>query len=229
MSTKRIEPLLLGKAAVHGIRIKVVEFIRVEWMPTKENVEAIQKMDPGSTLVFTSINAVEALYKMVNQFSITVSKDHMIYATEGRTATRARQLFPSLRIVGTAQKASALAEKIVEDKVKDPIFLCGNLRRQELPQVLREQKIKFTELQVYRTELTPVAISEKFDGIVFFSPSAVSSYFEKNDIKKGMTCFTIGDTTAEALREHTNNKIIVAKQPRQELVIDEIIGFYKGK
>lgn len=221
--------MLLGKAAVHGIRIKVIEFIRIEWMPTKENAEAVRKIGPGSTIIFTSSNAVEALYKLVNLHNITIHADQNIYATEGRTATRVKQFFPHFRILGTAQKASELAEKIIADEVWDPYFFCGNLRRQELPQLLRENNINITELQVYRTEPTPVAIHEKYDGVVFFSPSAVSSFFEKNELRNSVVCFTIGDTTAEALKEYAGNKIIIAKAPKQEMVVDAIIEYYKKK
>jgi uroporphyrinogen-III synthase len=198
-------------------------------MPTKENAELVQAMSPASTFIFTSSNAVEALYKLISEHQFMLRHAHDIYATEGKTSERVRQLFPHFRIRVTAQKATELAERIVADKVKQPVFFCGNLRRQELPQLLNEHHINFTELQVYRTALTPVEITGKYDGVVFFSPSAVSSFFEKNELKKGVTCFAIGSTTADALSERTGNKIIVAKQPKQEVMVDAIINFYKGK
>jgi len=44
----------------------------------------------------------------------------------------------------------------------------------------------------------PKGGEKRFDGILFFSPSAVESYLKSNTIKDEM-CFCIGETTAEAL------------------------------
>ena len=229
LCTKRIKPLLAGKAAVQGIRIKVVEFIRIHLLISEETAEAFKKTGPEAVYVFTSANSVDALYKLVNTYQLNINKQAIIYATEGRTAAMVKQLFPQFQIAGTAPTASELAGKIIGNKEKKLTFFCGNIRRQELPAKLKEKGIGLNEIQVYRTELTPVKVDEKFDGVLFFSPSAVSSFFEKNKLSAGVTCFAVGETTAEALREYTNNKIIVARQPLQEQVIDLIIDHYKRK
>ena len=229
LCTKRIESLLAGKAAVQGIRIKVIEFIRIHLLLNQENADAIRKAEPGAAYVFTSSNAVEALYKLVNTYHLTLNWNAKVYAMEGRTASRVKQFFPNFHIAATAAKASDLAVKIIEKEEKKVTFFCGNLRRQELPLLLKEKKVQLNEIQVYQTEPTPVKIDEKFDGIIFFSPSAVSSFFEVNKLQPGVTCFAVGETSANSVREYTDNKIIIADQPKQELVIDMIIDHYKRK
>ena len=104
-------------------------------------------------------------------------------------------------------------------------FFSGNLRKETLPKALKEAKIKFNEIQVYETTLTPQKIKTTVDGILFFSPSAVESYLKDNKIKAEI-CFCIGNTTAESLEKVTKN-IIVADQPSVENVIDDVIEEYK--
>jgi uroporphyrinogen-III synthase len=105
-------------------------------------------------------------------------------------------------------------------------FFSGNLRKETLPQALKEVKIKFNEIEVYQTKLAPFKLSkeEKFDGILFFSPSAVESFLKDNKIKTE-TCFCIGETTASALEKITKN-IIIAEIPTIEDLIESCIEKY---
>ena len=104
-------------------------------------------------------------------------------------------------------------------------FFSGNLRKETLPKALKEAKIKFNEIQVYETTLTPQKIKTTVDGILFFSPSAVESYLKDNKVKAEI-CFCIGNTTAESLDKVTKN-IIVADHPSVENVIEDVIEEYK--
>jgi len=104
-------------------------------------------------------------------------------------------------------------------------FFSGNLRKETLPNALKEAKVNFNEIQVYETTLTPQKIKTTIDGILFFSPSAIESYLMENKIKNEI-CFCIGSTTAEALEKTTRN-IIIADQPSVENVIEDVIEEYK--
>ncbi|HEX9152885.1 MAG TPA: uroporphyrinogen-III synthase, partial [Flavobacterium sp.] len=104
-------------------------------------------------------------------------------------------------------------------------FFSGNLRKETLPKALKEAKVKFNEIQVYETSLTPQKIKTPVDAILFFSPSGVESYLKDNKIKNEL-CFCIGTTTAESLNKTTKN-IIIADQPSIEDVIEDVIEEYK--
>jgi uroporphyrinogen-III synthase len=104
-------------------------------------------------------------------------------------------------------------------------FFSGNLRKETLPKALKEAKIKFNEIQVYETTLTPQKVKVAVEAILFFSPSGVESYLKENTIKKEL-CFCIGETTADALPKTVKN-IIIAAQPSIEDVIEECIEEYK--
>ena len=70
-------------------------------------------------------------------------------------------------------------------------------------------------------------LTNKLDGILFFSPSAVESYLKLNAIKEEM-CFCIGETTAESLENKKVKKIIIAEKPSVENVIYEVIEYYNN-
>ena len=70
-------------------------------------------------------------------------------------------------------------------------------------------------------------ITNKLDGILFFSPSAVESYLKLNTIKEEM-CFCIGETTAEALENKKIKNIIIADKPSVENVIYEVLEYYNN-
>ena len=122
--------------------------------------------------------------------------------------------------------ASDLAEIITLIHGSDSFtFFSGNLRRETLPQALKEENVDFNEIQVYETTLTPHKIKDSVEAILFFSPSGVASYLKENTIKKEL-CFCIGETTAEALQKITKN-FIIAENPTIEDVIEECINEYQ--
>ena len=94
-----------------------------------------------------------------------------------------------------------------------------------MPEAFQKANISFEEIEVYETILAPKKINSEVNAVLFFSPSGVESYLKVNEIgdKK---CFCIGTTTAEALKEITEN-IIMAKQQTVENVIIQAINYYK--
>ena len=103
-------------------------------------------------------------------------------------------------------------------------FFSGNIRRDVLPNTLKENQITFNEIEVYETNITSHKIKSKLDGILFFSPSAVESYFKMNTIKDEV-CFCIGETTAETLENKHIKNIVIAEQPTIEDVIFTAVSY----
>ena len=117
--------------------------------------------------------------------------------------------------------------QIIASKYKSNTFtfFCGNIRRNTIPAFFQQNKIAYNEIVVYETKLKPHQIKETFDGILFFSPSGVNSFLEKNSLENKM-CFCIGTTTSKTLENRTKN-IVIASQPTVENVITEVIKYYK--
>ena len=94
-----------------------------------------------------------------------------------------------------------------------------------MPDALRLVQIELDEIEVYETILTTHKITFIPDGILFFSPSGVESYLQENKVEDE-NCFCIGNTTADALKYVTPNRII-ANQPNVESTIMKCIEYYR--
>jgi uroporphyrinogen-III synthase len=185
--------------------------------------KSFELKDLNENLIFTSQNAVHSILshpkaeelKTKNVFCVGL-KTKILLSESG------------FNVVAYTGYASDLAEIItLIYRNESYTFFSGNLRRETLPQALKDAEVKFNEIQVYDTSLTPEKIKTAVDAILFFSPSGVESYLKDNTIKKE-TCFCIGETTADALHKITKN-IIIADQPTVEDVIEDVIVEYSNK
>lgn len=124
------------------------------------------------------------------------------------------------------QNAKALAEHIVQHfKTETFTFFSGTIRRDELPDILEKNRISLEEITVYNTVETNEEIKGLFNGILFFSPSAVRSFFSKNNHQEAIL-FCIGETTANEARNFSKN-VIVATKPTIENTIVQVVKYFK--
>ena len=86
-----------------------------------------------------------------------------------------------------------------------------------------------TEIEVYKTMLTPKKFENPFDGILFFSPSGVQSFVIGQIINSdeipafgGMTAFCIGKTTASEAEKYFG-KVEVSPETTVESVIEKVV------
>ena len=193
--------------------------IEADFIKTKSN--PFQLNEINENLIFTSQNAVQSFLldpksealKSKNVFCVGLKTKIMLSES-------------GYNVVAYTGYAEDLAEIITLIYASESYtFFSGNLRRETLPKALKEAKIKFNEIQVYETTLTPEKIKTPVEAILFFSPSGIESYLKENTIKNE-TCFCIGTTTSSALEGITKN-VIVAPQPTIEDVIEEVIAEYR--
>lgn len=176
----------------------------------------------NQNLIFSSQNAVLSL---IEQTDWEKFKTKNVFCVGIKTKELLEQ--NGFQVDVYMDYASELAEIITLIYNKESFtFFSGNLRKEILPQALKNAKIQFNEIEVYKTKLAPFKISkeEKFDGILFFSPSGVESYLKNNKIKNE-TCFCIGETTSSSLEKITKN-IILAEIPTIDDVIISCIEKY---
>lgn len=214
VSTKILSPLHKQELMKYGIEVIEADFIKTENKP-------FELKDLNESLIFTSQNAVQSVLKDPN---VEKLKSKNVYCVGLKTKTLLTD--NGFNVVAYTGYASDLAEIITLIYNQESYtFFSGNLRRDTLPNALKEAGIKFNEIQAYETSLTPHKIKTPADAILFFSPSGIESYLKENTIKKE-TCFCIGETTAEALSKITKN-IIIADQPTVENVIEDVLNEYK--
>jgi uroporphyrinogen-III synthase len=224
LSTRPIGDPLINESKHQNIEIDILSFI--ETVPIR-SIEVQQEIEnallKSSAVVFTSMNAVEAVANELDGHQ----PDWRIYSMGNTTRQLVKKYFGEEAIAGTAESAAELAELIVEEDNSDDIFFfCGEQRRDELPDILRSNDIDVNEIVVYQTIQVKHKIEKTYHGILFFSPSAVQSFFSNNKISDQTILFAIGNTTATEIKKYTNNKIITGDEPSKENLVMEMIRYY---
>ena len=205
LSTRPLPKAVIDEAAQKGVAIETLSFISTQPVADEDLFIKIKSLavEPH-TVIFTSMNAVEAVAAQVQEVP-----QWKIYSIGNTTRQLIVDTWGADKLVATAEDAGRLAERLIDDEVKNAVFFCGNRRRDELPNKLRSEGGQVEEVVVYETEETPVPLQKEYDGIMFFSPSAVQAFYQNNKPGKGTKLFAIGKTTAEALKEKKANNIIV--------------------
>ncbi|HYF32886.1 MAG TPA: uroporphyrinogen-III synthase [Chitinophagaceae bacterium] len=225
LSTRPLADKVLHEAAAEGIVIDVISFIRTEGCAEKEASEVNSLYQQDTTVIFTSMNAVEAVAALKDSHQ----PRWKIYCIGEATARLVKQHFGAGAIAGTADSGQELAEVIMQQPgITEAVFFCGNNRRPELPGALRNNNIGIRELVVYNTFATPQRIEKKYAGILFFSPSAVESFFSVNTIDKYTVLFAIGKTTRDTIKKFTNNGIITSVIPGKEELARQAVAYFKS-
>lgn len=77
------------------------------------------------------------------------------------------------------QRRAIIRGDLKNSLLRKIVFFCGNKRLQTIPEKLANNGIAVEEVIVYETIETAANIKKQYDGILFYSPSAVQSFFKK--------------------------------------------------
>ena len=196
LSTKTLS--LSQKELLLNTGISFVEYdaIKIEFSPVKIPSKI-------SNAIFTSQNAVRSL----EQSKVTIEncfcvgpKTKLLLEENGRN------------VVKMSDNSNDLGVFIAKNHSNDTFYyFCGNERRDELPNILKSQKIHFLEQKTYKTTPNWQKFHQKWDGILFFSPSGVSSFVKANlDSNQRLfnyPAFCIGSTTAGVAKDYFSNTV----------------------
>jgi uroporphyrinogen-III synthase len=198
-----------------------VSLIEEDFIET--NIKNFELSKVYDNIIFTSQNAVQSILQHPKCEEL---KSKSVFSVGMKTKDLLTE--NGFEVVAYTGYASDLAEIISLVYSSDSFtFFSGNLRRDVVPDTLKENGITFNEIEVYETKITSKKIPSKLDGMLFFSPSGVESYLKSNTIKDEM-CFCIGETTAEALENKKVKNIIIADKQSVENVIAVVIEYYKS-
>jgi len=231
LCTKAIDEALIEDAASKNIVVDASPFIRTEYISSIETSQQIEHaLELSGTVVFTSVNAVTAVAAQLGE----QKPEWRIFCIGHATRQSAEKYFGKDSISGTADNAKELAVVIVNANINEVIFFCGDHRRNELPDWLRKKNIEIHEIVVYHVMATPHKIEKKYNAIVFFSPSAVQSFFQTNQLDDQVVLFAIGSTTANEIRKYlpaggagSKNKIIVGGVPDKKDLFGKMSRYFQ--
>ncbi len=231
LSTRPLNDELISEAAAKGVFIEVIPFIKTQPMQSVEVQKEIENAFLQSTAVaFTSSNAVETVASKLKGHQ----PDWQIFCIGYATRQLIEEYLGKDLISGITENAAELANLINKNNVDNVIFFCGDQRRDELPDLLRKNNIHVNEIIVYQTVATPSEVKKKYDGILFFSPSGVKSFFQKNQLDDQTVLFAIGNTTANEIKKNlpagkagSKNKILTSDDPGTKHLVEKAIKFFE--
>ena len=220
-----MEKALLEAAKAKDVQIDIVSFIDTSPAQTTGIKDEVSKIIKQPTaVVFTSMNAVNSVAAYINGDK----PDWNIFCIGNTTRQLAARYFGEQSIHTVGNNAADLADKMIASKqIKQVVFFCGDQRREELPGKLRQNGIAVQEVIVYHTISTPHKVDKAYDGILFYSPSAVQSFFYANAVLASTVLFAIGQTTADAIKSFTDNLIIESERPGKDELVKKMFQFFK--
>ncbi|MCT4581254.1 MAG: uroporphyrinogen-III synthase [Flavobacteriales bacterium] len=209
-STKILTPH--QKDALKAFDIYENDFIEIEYTPTAVG-------NVAERAIFTSQNAV----KSIIETAFFKEKIQEVYCVGEKTALLLTELGKNVIVVADSSKKLALEIVKQGDMIID--FYCGNIRRDELPNILGDNGVVVKERVVYHTKLKAHQVNPKIDGVLFFSPSAVRAYLMSN-LAGDSVAFCIGSSTEREVKS-SFNKTVIAEKPTIESVIESVIKYFK--
>jgi uroporphyrinogen-III synthase len=204
--TTDVNPYFL-LAEKYNIRVDFREFIDVQGVPYKDFRKDRVNILDHTAVIFTSRNAVDHFFRICQEAKLEMPAEMKYFCISDQTANylqkyivlRKRKLFVGLRT------AADLFEVIKKHKGEKFLYPCSDIRKDDLPEFMRANNLKFTEAVIYRTVASDLSdLSDvKYDCLAFFSPSGISSLFVNfpDFVQDGTRIAAFGPTTAKAVRD----------------------------
>jgi uroporphyrinogen-III synthase len=203
------------------INIRVIPFIKIVPRASVElkpvlSAYASEKVN----VVFTSRHAVKIVRDCLKEIP-----DWKIFCIRNETRMAVEKYFGQESIAQFAENALKLSQLMIAENIREALFFCGDQRMNILPDSVRKYGILLKELIVYDTLLTPRPIDDAPDIVLFFSPTAVRSFFSINELSSETTVFAMGETTASELKKFTANKIIISPKSDKASVFNMAVEY----
>lgn len=225
--TATISAALINELIAKDLEVDIIPFIQTNAVRTEKiQLQVNPILSLNATIVFTSNNAVHA----VAEYLQNLKPNWRIYCIGNTTKALAEAYFGKDSIVATANDGTALANKIIarQKPSEEVYFFCGDKRRDDLPALLKQNNFTVNEIEVYTTTILTHSVEKTYDGILFFSPSAVQGFFDSNALNDTTVLFAIGNTTGAAIKQYTGNRIVISDKPGKKELIGLVIDYFKG-
>lgn len=172
-------------------------------------------------IIITSSKALEAI---LNKSKYESLKKFPFFCVGNFTKNKlAKSGFNILEVENSAEE---LANKITEQySTRAFNYFCGKQRLNFIENVLKTNNIELLISEVYKTDEISKKVNGDFDGVLFFSPSAVKSYALLNSFES-KKIFSWGNTTGKEIAKHTDNYFI-SKKPEINSLIQMVNKYLK--
>ncbi len=197
----------LKLAEKFNLKIDFRPFIQVDPVPAKEFRK--QKVDilNHTAIIFTSRNAVDHFFIICQELKIEMPADMKYFCISDQTSNylqkyiviRKRKIFTGLK------DTHDLLEIVKRHKNEKFLFPCSDIRKNDIPDFLRENGYQFTEAVIYHTVAANLSDLKNvyYDILAFFSPSGINSLLVNfpDFIQNNTRLAAFGPTTSKAVHD----------------------------
>jgi len=194
-------------AEKYSVKVDFRPFIQVEPVAVKEFRKQKVEILNYSAVIFTSRNAVDHFFTLCRELKVEMPPEMKYFCISEQTSNylqkyiviRKRKIFTGLK------DTQDLLEIIKKHKNEKFLFPCSDIRKNDIPDFLRDNAYQFCEAITHHTVAANLSdLKEVFyDILAFFSPSGIHSlYTNFPDFKQNNTRIAaFGPATAKAVRE----------------------------
>lgn len=188
-----------------GVLLHIIPFVSIVYEDSEALRQKVKDIaNSRMVIAFTSKHAVRALARLVEE----KPKNWIIYSLGKYTYGAVKECFGGCEVIYSGDNAMEMAALILKNSITDVVFFCGDKRLDTLPDTLTKEGVCVNELVVYKNKECATEIQHHYDGILFYSPSAVHSFFGHNTVDPTTVLFAIGDTTASAIYNYTSENVV---------------------
>lgn len=217
--TRKLTAQQIEYARLKGIEPAIEPALKVNYPTYWDKILGVIAQNRRADWIFTSQKAVDAL-KILMQKGLQPDPGITVFAVGPKTQKKLADLGVEAEIPST-HDAQHLAEYIINHtsgNKKRLIYFRGNRSLDTLQQQLNQEGYTLHELEVYQTALNTITIPDRhFEGVVFYSPSAVEAFQKSGGFKHQWNyLFTIGPTTAASLEDVDTKDTQIVYPNKQE-------------
>jgi uroporphyrinogen-III synthase len=215
-----------------NIKIDFRPFIHVEGIPSQDFRKDKISMSDYSSVILTSRHAADHFFRISSEMRVTDLENFKYFCVSESTAFYLQKYvqYRKRKIFYGRQTIFDLIDVLKKHKEDRFILPCSDIHKQEIPETLEQNGIRFTKAIIYRTvcsDLSDLA-NVNYDMLVFFSPSGITSLF-KNFPKfrqNNTRIAAFGHTTSQAVADaglRLDVKAPVPEAPSMTMAIEQYL------
>ncbi len=219
----------------YNLNICFRKFIKIESIGAREFRKHRIQIPEYTAIIFTSKNAIDHFFSLCEELRVEISEQMKYFCTSEAIALYLQKYvqFRKRKIFFGKHHFSDLMDLIRKHKNEKFLFPCAENHKREIPQMLKQQKIKFSAAPIYRSvpeDLTDLDV-HSYDMLVFFSPFGIQSLcLNFPEYKQGEAVFaTFGKATLKAAEKEGFTVQIKAPTPNAPSMVMAMQEFFENQ
>jgi len=163
----------------HNLSVCFRKFIKIESVGAREFRKNRIQIPEHTAIIFTSKNAIDHFFSLCEELRVQISEQMKYFCTSEAIALYLQKYvqFRKRKIFFGKNHFTDLMDVIKKHKDERFLFPCAENHKKEIPQLLRQNKIKFSTAPIYRSvpeDISDIEIN-KYHMLIFFSPFGIQS------------------------------------------------------